>query len=106
MPKTNTTYPAPGMLPVIIVIAISAIVAMAIAAWLVHQVALKAIDKTTPEEVAPVILALAAWLNPLRQFLPWSRPDKQDRQPSDTYDLTQAQPHNEMSPELPQEAGE
>jgi len=74
MPQTGTTYLMPGMLTVTIVIAVSTVTTIAIAAWLVHQVARRAIDKTTPEGVAPVILALGALLNPLRLFLPWTNP--------------------------------
>jgi branched-subunit amino acid ABC-type transport system permease component len=71
MSSTVTESPIAGALPVVIVIAASAVTAIAIAAWLVYRVALRAIDKAPPEGVAAVILALGALLNPLRLFLPW-----------------------------------
>jgi hypothetical protein len=61
-----------GALPVVIVIAVSALAMAAMAAWLVHDVARKAIDKTTPEGVAQVVGALADLLSPLQSYLPWS----------------------------------
>lgn len=107
MPQTRTTYLMPGMLTVTIVIAVSAVTAIAITAWLVHQVARRAIDKTTPEGVAPVILALGALLNPLRLFLPWSSlsasPQPQTHA-NDEARSTEASMHTEISPDAPQEA--
>jgi hypothetical protein len=63
------------MLPAVIVIAVSAVAAIAIVAWLVRQIALKAIEKVSPEGVAPVIMALSALPSPFRLFLPWSGPE-------------------------------
>jgi hypothetical protein len=59
-------------LPVIIVISCTAIVAIAISAWLVRDVAHRAIERTSPDNVPAVVLALSALLHPLRLFLPWS----------------------------------
>lgn len=73
MPRGTSVYPAAVVLPVVIVIAVTVVVTIVIAAWLVRDVARKAIDKTTPEGVAPVVAALGALLSPLRLFLPWSR---------------------------------
>jgi hypothetical protein len=66
-------YPLADALPVVVVLALSGIVAMAIAAWLVHAVARRAIEKTTPESVASVIFALGALLNSLCGIVPWTR---------------------------------
>jgi flagellar basal body-associated protein FliL len=81
-------YPVPAAIIMVVVIAASAIAALAITAWLLHQVARRAIDKATPDSVASVILALGALAGPLRAFLPWSgrgtadgsRQDEQSRE--------------------------
>lgn len=104
MPQTTTVYPISGVLPVIIVIAASAVVAIAIAAWLVHQVARRAIDKVPPEGVAPVILALGALLNPLRLFLPWPNQSEPIQPPPHTGDPVPVSLDNQTSPDVPQEA--
>jgi hypothetical protein len=102
MPSTVTVSPIAAALPVVIVIAVSAVTAIAIAAWLVYQVALKAIDKVPPEGVAAVILALGALLNPLRLFLPW--PNRgEPAKPPHAEDWAAASAHNEAIPDLPQE---
>lgn len=104
MPQTRTGYPISGVLPVIIVIAVSAVAAIAIAAWLVNQVARRAINKVSPEGVAPVILALGALLNPLRLFLPWPDRSEPNQQPPQMRHLGLESLHNETKPELAQEA--
>lgn len=104
MPKTNSVYPVPDVLPVIIVIALSAVAATAIAAWLVYQVARRAIDKVPPEGVTPVIYALSALLNPLRLFLPWRTRSELIQPPSHTGGPAQPSLHNETSPNLSPEA--
>lgn len=96
----------PDELSVIIVIAVSGIAAMIIAAWLVYQVARRAIDKATPDGVAAVVLALAALLNPLRQFLPWSPPGETPRTQLPVSQQERILPHNEVSLEAPQEAAD
>jgi Mn2+/Fe2+ NRAMP family transporter len=62
----------PGPVVMLVVVAVSAVVALAIAAWLLHQVARRAIDKSTPEGLPAVLVALGAMIDPLRLFLPWS----------------------------------
>jgi hypothetical protein len=103
MPQTRTDYPISGVFPVIVVMAVSAVAAIAIAAWLVHQVARRAIDKVPPEEVAPVILALGALLNPLRLFLPWSGRSESPQLPMHPGDSATTSPHNGTNPDLAQE---
>src|SRR5689334_6615210 len=88
-------------LPVVIVIALSAIIAVAIAAWLIREVAQRAIEKTTPESVASVVLALGALLNPLRLFLPWSSA-KSPTELKDPGGSARISQHNENSPGGPQ----
>ena len=103
--STRAIYLISDPLPVVIVIAASTIVTAAIGAWLVHQVASKALDKTTPEGVAQVILALGGLLRPLGLYLPWSR---QKTSPGSSEPLGEAVPiasHNEATPRLP-EAGD
>jgi hypothetical protein len=71
-------------LPVILVIAGTTIVALGIAAWLVREVALRAIERTSPDKVPAVVQALAALLHPFRLFLPWSSHQAApDRPPAD-----------------------
>lgn len=72
MPEV-TTYPLPLPVAVAAMIAGVALAAMAITAWLLHQIARRALDKTTPDGVESVIRALSALIDPLRMFLPWSR---------------------------------
>jgi hypothetical protein len=62
-------------LPVAIVVACTAIVCLGIAAWLVREVALRAIDRSSPEKVAAVVQALGSILRALGVFLPWSGRD-------------------------------
>src|SRR5437660_11255254 len=72
MHPQRAVYDVASALPVIIVIACTAIVGIAISAWLVRDVAHQAIKRTTPDKVPAVVLALGALLHPLRLFLPWS----------------------------------
>jgi nitrate/nitrite transporter NarK len=58
--------------PVMLVIAGTVIAVIAISAWLVRDVAHKALDRTSPERVPAVVLALGSLLRSLPQFLPWS----------------------------------
>ncbi|MBG0567340.1 hypothetical protein [Actinoplanes aureus] len=60
-----------------------ALAAMAITAWLVLQIARRALDKTAPDEVESVVRALGALIHPLRLFLPWSRRDSSARSDKD-----------------------
>lgn len=98
MPQERHVYSISAALPVIIVIAISAIAAIAIAAWLVREVASRAIDKTTPESVASVVHELGTLLNPLRLFLPWSSPRCPIEPPENPSGVAQTSLHNETSP--------
>jgi hypothetical protein len=72
MPTQRAISDVASALPVIIVIACTAIVAIAISAWLVHDVAHRAIERSSPDKVPAVVLALGSLLHPLRLFLPWS----------------------------------
>jgi hypothetical protein len=59
-------------LPVVGVITAGSLVAFAILAWLVREVAVRAIEKATPEQVAAVVIAVAELVSPLRWIWPWS----------------------------------
>ena len=72
MHPQRAVYNVASALPVIIVIACTVIVAIAISAWLVRDVARQAIKRTSPDTVPAVVLALGTLLDPLRLFLPWS----------------------------------
>jgi hypothetical protein len=75
MPPERSIHAITNALPMIILAATGAIVVLvvvAIAAWLVRDIAEKAINKTTPDGVASVVLALGTLLDPLHRFLPWS----------------------------------
>jgi hypothetical protein len=103
MPAGRSSSLISGALPVIIVIALSTIIAVAIAAWLIREVASRAIEKTKPEDVASVVVALGALLNPLRLFLPWSG-HKCPTELTDPGGSGRVSPHNDpnSSPESPQ----
>lgn len=90
-----SAYDAASALPVIIVVACTTIIAIAISAWLVRDVAHRAIERTSPDNVPAVVLALGALLHPLRLFLPWSSRGKGQGLPPDS-DQGKA-PHNESS---------
>ena len=90
-------------LPAIVVIALSSIAAIAIAAWLVREVARRAIDKTTPEDVASVVHELGALLNPLRLFLPWAGLKHLIAPKRDAGDLVRASLQNGTDPEVSEE---
>jgi hypothetical protein len=70
-PHPNATEIASAW-PVIAIIGFTVIVTVAIAAWLVRDVAHRAIERTSPEKVPAVVMALGSFLHPLRLFLPWS----------------------------------
>jgi len=72
MPE-GTAFPIPLPVAMAAVIAVSALAAIAITAWVLHQIARRALDKTTPDGVESVILALSALVEPFRMFLPWSQ---------------------------------
>lgn len=62
-------------LPDVLVIAVSTVLVIAIAAWLAHDIARRAIDRANPDEVSAVVGALAAVLTTLGAYLPWSGPN-------------------------------
>jgi hypothetical protein len=74
-----TPYRLPLPVVVAVVFAGVGLAAMAITAWLLHQIARRALDKTTPDGVESVIRALSTLIDPLRMFLPWSRWDSSAR---------------------------
>ena len=100
---TSTVYLISDALPVIIVIAVSALITAAIAAWLVHDVARKAIEKTTPEGVAQVVHALSHLLHPLRLYLPWSSNRWSSNAPAVPSGATPKFQHNGTSPHSSEE---
>jgi hypothetical protein len=77
MPETLTLIPLPLVMAALL--AGVALAAIAMVAWLLHQIARRALDKTSPDGVESVIRALSTLIEPLRMFLPWSRWDKQAR---------------------------
>ena len=100
--STRPIYLISDPLPVVIVIAASAIATAVIGAWLVHQVASKALDKTTPDGVAQVILALGSLLHPLGLYLPWSLRKKSSRSSEPTGEGSTNRSANEVTPHLPE----
>src|SRR5262249_51987116 len=61
-----------GALPVVAVVAICGVVSLAIAAWLISEVARRALEKSAQNDVPQVLTALGGLLDRLRLFLPWS----------------------------------
>jgi hypothetical protein len=102
LPERSTSIPSPVM--AIIVIAITSIAATVVAAWVVRGVARSAIEKTSPEHVASVVLALGALLNGLRLFLPWSKEwDRGNSTIPGHSALPETSLHTAVSTEPPQE---
>ncbi|MGH3159844.1 MAG: hypothetical protein ACRDNF_25170 [Streptosporangiaceae bacterium] len=96
----RVVYDAASALPVTIVIACTSLVAIAISAWLVRDVARRAIERTSPDKVPAVVQALGSLLHPLRLFLPWSgRRAALDWRSHEGADHSEI-PHNESSPAL------
>jgi hypothetical protein len=62
--------PAASMLPVVCVVAVSSLAAVAIVAWLVRGITLRAIAKAPPDQAAAVIDALAGLVSPFRWLWP------------------------------------
>jgi hypothetical protein len=60
-----------GALPIVGVIALSGIVALCIAAWVVRDVARFALQRSAEDDIPRVLVALGGWLEQLRLFLPW-----------------------------------
>lgn len=78
-----------GALPVVAIIAVTGIVALYIAGWVIRDVARTALKQSSGEEVPHVLAALAGLLEQLRLFLPWqgrsrrsATPEIQDDQPT------------------------
>jgi hypothetical protein len=59
-------------LPVVCVVAGSSLVAVLIVVWLVHAIAVRAIEKAPPDQIAAVVAALTGLVSPLRWIWPWS----------------------------------
>lgn len=70
---------AAGIMPAVCVVAVCAVVTIAIVAWLVRDLGHRAIDKSAPDQVAAVLLALAALVGPFRWIWPWSHNAASDR---------------------------
>jgi len=100
MSQVRSTYAVP-VVPVVIVIGVSTVVVVAIAACLVYQIARKAIDKTNPEGVAPVVLALSSLPVALRLLLPWVSSSEATQRPVYTSDSAATSLHNGVGLEPP-----
>jgi hypothetical protein len=61
-----------GLLPVVCVVAVSSLAAVVTVALLVRDVAARAIEKAAPDQVAAVVIAVAALVGPFRWLWPWS----------------------------------
>ena len=70
-PATAAGFVASGALPIVVVIAVSCVVALFIAAWVVRDVARLAIQRSDEQDIPRVLAALGGWLEQLRLFLPW-----------------------------------
>jgi hypothetical protein len=70
-------------LPVVCVIAGTSLVALAIVAWLVRDVAVRAIARAKPDQVAAVIVALASLITPFHWIWPWSARTRTARRQED-----------------------
>jgi hypothetical protein len=80
MHAQSSAYSLGSALPVVVVIAVASIAALGIVAWLVRDVARRAIERTSPDKVDAVVRALGSLWEPLRGFVPWSgRADTADR---------------------------
>lgn len=60
-------------LPAVCVVAGTSLVVIIVVARLVRDVALRAIEKTAPDQVAAVVTALTDLASPFRWLWPWSR---------------------------------
>jgi hypothetical protein len=64
------------------VIAVTSIVALCIAAWVIRDVARLALQRSAADDIPRVLAALGGWLEQLRLFLPWQEASKgRDRAP-------------------------
>jgi hypothetical protein len=82
MQAQSSVYNLGSALPVVVVIAVASIAALGIVAWLVRDVARRAIERTSPDKVDAVVRALGSLWEPLRGFVPWSgRADMADHPP-------------------------
>jgi hypothetical protein len=105
MQAQRAVYDVSSALPVIIVVACTAIVAIAISAWLVRDVARRAIERTSPDKVPAVVLALGSLLHPLHLFLPWSGRWGPGSRPSGANDPEEVL-NTKNSPALPKGSGD
>lgn len=92
-------YRVADALPVLVVIA-TVIVATAISASPVHEVASRAIDRTSPDKAPAVLLALESLSHPLRLLLPWPGHRAEVDPPTYNEASYYATLHNESSPTL------
>lgn len=60
-------------LPIVVTIAVAAVVALSIAGWVIRDVARTALQKTSQDNVPHVLAALGSLLEQLRLFFPWQR---------------------------------
>lgn len=72
MPAEVPSGPLTDALPVVCVIAASGVVVVIVLAWLLHDVAARAIARCEPDQVAPVVLALSSLVSRFRWMWPWS----------------------------------
>jgi prepilin signal peptidase PulO-like enzyme (type II secretory pathway) len=71
LPASASGFVVSDALPVMAVIAVSGIVALGIAAWVVRDIARFALQRSTEADIPRVLVALGGWLEQLRLFLPW-----------------------------------
>lgn len=101
MPVASQDHLITGLLPVIIVIAVGAVVLAAIVARLVSEIARMAIGKSSPDQVATVVLALGALARSFRWTLPWPGPGGTPHPaipPGDPVSTARGSLHTEISP--------
>lgn len=70
------TYGVSGALPVVAVIAVSGVVSLWIAGWVIRDVARAALQKSSEADVPHVLVALGGLLGQLLLFLPWQHSDR------------------------------
>jgi hypothetical protein len=90
---------ASGALPVVAVIAVSCVIALLIAGWVIRDVARSALAKSREEDVPRVIGALGGLLGQFRLFLPWQGTARRSVAPEALDD--QPASHTEKSRDLP-----
>jgi hypothetical protein len=71
-----------------VALAICGVLSLAIAAWLLHDLARTALERSAQEDVPQVLNALSGLLDKLSLLLPWSRRGRQSLPPSGPSDRT------------------